>query len=92
MYEFSNKEIREKFKKTEYGKKTNKMLYTALGFFGASCLIEIILFDLWKINILNSEFGLVLCEFVIFVSFVMTLYFDGKRDGAIEQFKRMKKK
>jgi flagellar basal body-associated protein FliL len=91
MYEFSEKEVRIKFKKTEYGKKTNKMLYIsliiALVFFIASCIAFFLMGagseilstteDMW----LNILFGLTA------IAVIIACYFDGKRDGAIEQFK-----
>ena len=96
MYEFSDQEFRNKFKKTEYGKKTNKMLYIsliiALILFIASCVAfflmgagsEILttIEDMW----LNILFG------ITAVAVIIACYFDGKRDGAIEQFKRSSKR
>lgn len=96
MYEFSDKEIRAKFKKTDYGKKTNKMLYisltVALVLFIVSCVAYFIMGagnellttieDMW----LNILFG------ITTIAVIFACYFDGKRDGAIEQFKRRNKK
>jgi len=96
MYEFSDKEARAKFKKTEYGKKTNKMLYVSLAvallLFVASCVAFFLMGagnellttteDMW----LNILFG------ITAIAVIIACYFDGKRDGAIEQFKRGKKK
>lgn len=96
MYEFSEKEVRAKFKKTEYGKKTNKMLYISLIvaslLFIVSCVIYIVMGagkellttteDMW----LNILFG------ITAIAIILACYFDGKRDGAIEQFKRGYKK
>ena len=96
MYEFSDKEARSKFKKTEYGKKTNKMLYISLAIalilFIVSCVVFFLMGagneilstteDMW----LNILFG------ITAISVVIACYFDGKRDGAIEQFKRSTKK
>lgn len=96
MYEFSEKEVRSKFKKTEYGKKTNKMLYLSLAvsivLFITSCVIYIVMGagkellttkeDMW----LNILFG------ITAISVIISCYFDGKRDGAIEQFKKGNKK
>ena len=95
MYEFSEKEIISKFKKTEYGKKTNKMLYISivisLVLFIVSCVLFVIIGagkeilttveDAW----LNIIFG------ITAISVIISCYFDGKRDGAIEQFKKSKK-
>ncbi len=96
MYEFSNKEIRAKFKKTEYGKKVNKMLYislsVALVLFIVSCVVYFVMGagdelltttqDMW----LNILFG------ITTIAVIISCYLDGKRDGAIEQFKRTNKK
>lgn len=92
MYEFSDKEVRAKFKKTEYGKKTNKMLYISIAVAGVLFVASFVAFfivgagnetlsttvDMW----LNILFG------ITAISVIITCYFDGKRDGAIEQFKR----
>lgn len=91
MYEFSGKEIRKKFKKTKYGKKTNKMIYISLGvslvLFVISCVVFFLMGsgdelltnteDAW----LNILFG------ITSISVIISCYFDGKRDGAIEQYK-----
>ena len=96
MYEFSKKEIRTKFRKTEYGKKVNKMLYISLGIalvlFIISCIVFLLVGagneiltttqDMW----LNVLFGLTS------IAVIITCYLDGKRDGAIEQFRRENKK
>ncbi len=96
MYEFLDKEIRAKFRKTEYGKKTNKMLYISIAIslilFIVSCVAFIIMGagkeiltsveDAW----LNIIFG------ITAISIIISCYFDGKRDGAIEQFKKGSKK
>ena len=96
MYEFSKKEIRSKFKKTEYGKKVNKTLYISIVISVVLFLISVIIFimmgagnkllttkqDMW----LNILFG------ITAISVIISCYFDGKRDGAIEQFKCENKK
>ena len=87
MYEFTDKETRKKFKETEYGKKTNKLLYISAPF-GIIALIFYILITTKVIELgdsmLSFAFGL------IFIAVIIMCYFDGKRDGAIEQFKRKK--
>lgn len=97
MYEFTKKEIRTQFKETEYGKKTNKWLYTttlaALVILIIGETIGILYFT--KIlnideNIFNIFLGIIMPIF--FITCVTACYFDGKRDGAIEQFKRDLKK
>ena len=46
MYELSNKEIRAEFKKTEYGKKTNKWLYLSVSIAIVFVVLEVVLFFL----------------------------------------------
>lgn len=95
MYEFSNKEIKEKFKKTQYGKKTNKMLIVSIIASSLLFLFSVIsyfviahdkiLLTAAEDIFLNILFG------ITCVSIIITCYFDGKRDGAIEQYKTTKK-
>lgn len=89
MYEFSKKEVRKVFKETEYGKKVNTWLYIsfaiALPFF---ILFIISNFDLVSFSKDTKE--MIDSAFLVFA--VVACYFDGKRDGAIEQFKRNMKK
>ena len=84
MYEFTDKKIREKFKKTKYGKQVNKYLYISLG-----CLLIVIL-AIIICAILKTPIKDIaaLLSLPLFISIVFMCYFDGKRDGAIEQFKR----
>ena len=89
MYEFSDKEIRKNFKSTEYGKKTNIWLYLFLGIALFFVVLEILLYFLSQ----NEEFVLdqtlkIYLDGLTAISVVTACYFDGKRDGAIEQFKR----
>lgn len=99
MYEFTKKEIRKNFKETAYGKKTNRYLYVSLIIF--LCLILIIPFIVgficgmqgYTADSLEELVGknssvIMLYETIVFISLSLVLYFDGKRDGAIEQFKR----
>lgn len=85
MYEFSKKEVRKKFVETEYGKKVNTWLYIsgviAVFFLVFSILSRIVSFSETIIEIIDIGF---------FISAVFVCYFDGKRDGAMEQFKRGK--
>ena len=97
MYEFSDKEIRKQFKQTEYGKKTNKWLYMSLISVGIVAVISIIIaivlaFNFYKIDksILIPVIGFLASAFWIVL--IISCYFDGKRDGAIEQFKLNQKK
>lgn len=96
MFEFSNKEIKSKFNKTEYGKKTNKMLYISLMVSGVLFLVSCIMFFVMgagnKMLTITQDSWLNILFGVTTISVIMTCYFDGKRDGAIEQFKRENKK
>lgn len=97
MYEFTKKEIRKQFKETEYGKKTNRWLYTsaiiALSIFIIGEIVSILYFT----NVIKLDekifYGcLKIVLPIFFISCITACYFDGKRDGAIEQFKRDLKK
>ena len=97
MYEFTNKEIRKKFKETEYGKKTNSWLYTSISVTVFLLCLILIIGSLYYFNVLKikEEVIIVICGFLStlwFISLITTCYFDGKRDGAIEQYKRDLKK
>lgn len=96
MYEFEKKELRKEFKETEYGKKTNKMLYTSI-------IVGLVIFGVVSF-VLGFLDGLDLCETLFirellsnilsplfFVIAVVVCYFDGKRDGAITQYKKSRK-
>ena len=95
MYEFSDKEARAKFKKTGYGKKTNKMLYISLVVAGVLFIVSCIVFFLMgagsKILTTTEDMLLNILFGITAISVIIACYFDGKRDGAIEQFKRGKK-
>lgn len=96
MFEFSNKEIRSKFNKTEYGKKINKMLYISLGvaavLFVASCVVFFIMGAGNEILTIKQDLLLNILFGVTSIAVIIACYFDGKRDGAIEQYKRSTKK
>lgn len=96
MYEFSNKEARNKFKKTEYGKKTNKMLYISLGIslvlFISSCVAFILVGCGNKVLSATEDMLLNILFIITSIAVIISCYFDGKRDGAIEQFKIDNKK
>ena len=89
MYEFTDKETRQKFKKTKSGKKTNKMFYTALPF-GMIALITYLLITTNVIKLDELMYKFIFS--IIFIIIVIMCYFDGKRDGAIEMFKSNIKK
>lgn len=84
MYEFSKKEVRKKFKETEYGRKTNIWLYISV----TITLILFIILILPSKVISFSEAFYDALDSLFMVSLIVACYFDGKRDGAIEQFKR----
>lgn len=96
MYEFTKKEIRKQFKETEYGKKTNRWLYISLTVFLVVYIVIPFIFgfaagvsglSLEKTEKMFMEYADIL-DAATFISLAIVLYFDGKRDGAIEQFKR----
>lgn len=88
MYEFTDKEIRTKFKRTKYGKKTNKMLYTSL-VITLLLALPYVLITILDINI--DENLISSLSYLLIVALIVVCYFDGKRDGAIEQFKKNNK-
>lgn len=96
MFEKVDKEIREKFKKTDYGKKVNKMLFisfiVAAVLFLTSCIVFFSVGAGNRILSTTTDFLLNILFGITVVAVILTCYFDGKRDGAIEQFKRIKKK
>lgn len=95
MYEFTDKEIRKKFKKTQYGKKTNKLLYISLSIaLVATVVCGLIIGFKTGFNVdlkESSEILLIALKALTFVTIIIACYFDGKRDGAIEQFKKTTK-
>lgn len=89
MYEFTDKEIRKKFKTTAYGKKVSKFLYISLPFEIIACIVMILTYTgviSFKDSELNSLFSF-LITWIFFLTAIIACYFDGKRDGAIEQYK-----
>ena len=89
MYEFTDKKTREKFKKTAYGEKIGKSFGTAVGICAMFLLLLMAVTLLHEQGILNDDL-LALVKFPAFISAIFAIYFDGKRDGAIEQFKKIK--
>ncbi len=97
MYEKVGKEVKEAFKKTKYGKKTNKhMLIGAIAFLVfliISVILTIILdnsfsIDVFEDNIISFNLNLI-CYFSYLITVIIALmlvYLDGKRDGAIKCF------
>lgn len=90
MYEFSSKKDREEFKKTSYGKKTNLWLILAIAISVPILLLIFAILFFVDISELSTGF-LKVIQILIMVSIAIIGYFDGKRDGAIEQFKSSKK-
>lgn len=91
MYEFSNSEIKFKLKKTEYGKKVSKMLFVSVTISVVLFLISIILFVCISkgdknLSITKNIFLNILFSITV-MSMIVSCYFDGKRDGAIQQYK-----
>lgn len=97
MYEFTNKEIRAKFKETKLGKKYNYYLMLSLA---ATCIFLITfvvmqcLYGTKNLDKLSDKAWILISisSTLFFISVITTCYFDGKRDGAIEQFKITLKK
>ena len=89
MFEFSDKSTKNKFNKTDYGKKVSKLLYMSV----ISSLILIIVCFI-SFFIMSSELSIIkiLLLGCTCISIIISCYFDGKRDGAIEQFKRISNK
>ena len=89
MFEFSNKDVKSEFNKTEYGKKTSKMLYM-------SVISSIILIIISLVSFFVIRNGINVIKILLLgctcISIIISCYFDGKRDGAIELFKRLNKK
>lgn len=93
MYEFTDKKIREKFKKTVYGKKVNDMLLKSLITMTSIIVVGLLCFLFHIIELISTDIfvpTIALLSFLLFMSIITVCYFDGKRDGAIEQYKRMK--
>ena len=92
MYEFTKKEVRNKFKATGEGKKINKKLYigaiVTLVLFIIDLFIVLFGVKLMDLDINTSQKVIDISWFILFISVVFTCYLDGKRDGAIEQFER----
>ncbi len=99
MYEFTKREAREKFKKTDYGKKTNTYILISYICFFLALALSVILtvvsdntfvmsFDLNKIII--EELSMSLYSYIsygiLLLSIICLIYFDGKRDGAIKSY------
>ena len=89
MYEISDKKLRDEFKKTEYGRKTNIWLYFTLPL-GVIALVFLILTSFGVVTFTQEQLDIIYPLGIVFVS--LSCYFDGKRDGAFEQFRRSKKK
>jgi len=90
MYEFTDKKIKEEFKKTEYGKKANKMFWISVIIYIFVFLTTVFALAMYFLkNIENLDYSKVIGMAIPFIiSMIIACYFDGKRDGAIEQFKR----
>ena len=94
MYEFTKKEIRNRFKRTKIGKTINKALLISF------VLLMISSFALGVVEgyIEGSEETIskslettrIICLLLTFIFYSMTIYIDGRRDGAIDQFKTQK--
>ena len=96
MFEKIDKETREKFKKTDYGKKVNKILFISFVvtsiLFITSCIVFFCVGAGNKILSTTTDFFLNILFGITAVSVILSCYFDGNRAGASEQFKKSKKK
>lgn len=91
MYELTDKKIRTKFKKTKYGKKTNEMLYKSLIFVFSMIVVSLLTILFYYIDLISNCVFMILVPIIsclFFISIITACYFDGKRDGAIEQYKK----
>lgn len=97
MYDFTKKEIREKFKKTEYAKKLNKRLNVSIIF----CVILVLIAFIFAMlvgsevyEIKEELFNEIITDvkYIVGIEVIILSYFYGKRDGAIEQYKISLKK
>ena len=90
MYEFTKKEVREKFKKTELGRKYNLYLICS-GIISLILFISLFIIDIMfggDINNFTSvQWGIfAFNSMALVISLLFTCYLDGKRDGAISQY------
>jgi amino acid transporter len=96
MFEKIDKETREKFKKTEYGKKVTKMLFissiVAVILFVISCIAFFSVGAGNRILSTTTDFLLNILFMITSIAIVLTCYFNGKKDGALGQFQKIKKK
>lgn len=103
MYEKTNKEVKDAFKKTSLGKKVNHhMLITGIAllvFLIISVVVSLVMDESFSIdtfdnNIISFNLNSV-CYFIYLITIIIALvlvYLDGKRDGAIKQFEKTYKK
>ena len=97
-YEFSKKEIRKSFKENAYGKRVHMRFIVGTAVFIISLIISITMYfsmaaqyDYNIFVVLEKEVG-VFCSVVItFLLLILDCYLDGKRDGAISMFEKLKK-
>ena len=90
MYEFTKKEVRDKFKKTELGKKYNLYLLCS-GIVSIIMFVSLLIIDIIFGGDINNftpfQWGcFTFNSFALIISLLFTCYFDGKRDGAIAQY------
>ena len=94
MYEFTKKEIRNRFKRTKIGKAINNALLISF----VLLMISSFAFGIVEGYIESSEetisrsleISRMICLLLTFIFYSMTIYVDGRRDGAIDQFKTQK--
>ncbi len=94
MSELSNKEIVKKFKETEYGKKTNKCLCISTFIFFLMFIVIgafAVLAEPMRIEGFTKDIVSLILNLILYISAIFMVYFDGKRNGAIEQYKLSRK-
>lgn len=88
---FTNKKVIKEFKSTEYGKKLNKQMNICAIITLILLAITLVIMVLSKNNVISSFFELV-SELILVVFWIIIIYFDGKKDGALKQFEIDKNK
>lgn len=86
MYEFTKKETRNKFNRTKLGKQINKFFYSTLILF----IISVVCMIFIHIKFVDNDDLRILSQIITFIFLTLLVYLDGKRDGAISQYKLQK--
>ena len=96
-YEFSTKETRKDFRSTDLGKQLNIQVYISNVIAALSVIITVFMYfnaasahDNKFFATLENNTGVFVMMIISFLLIISACYFDGKRDGAITQFKKCK--